>query len=109
MRGKNGTILTFVKKDKGKGMMVFGGDKILGYIFLEPRDLSILVNLLEKSPDGKFGKKQKKFDISFKISKKSLLEGVISLYRWDEFFDYFWINEQTRADLCLEFNYWMKS
>jgi len=109
LRGKNGTILTFIKKDRGKGMMVFGGKSSLGYIFLQPKDLLILMNLLEKSSDGKFGKKQKKFDISFKISKKSILEGVISLYRWDDFIDYFWINEQARADLCLEFNYWMKS
>ena len=110
LRGKkNGTILTFIKKDKGKGMMVFGGNSSLGYIFLQPKDLVILMNLLEKSSDGKYGKKQKKFDLSFKISKKTLLEGVISLYRWDEFIDYFWISEQIRADLCLEFNYWMKS
>ncbi len=106
IRGKNGTILTFIKKNKG-GMMVFGGDRSLGYIFLQPKDITILTTLLEKSPNGKYGKRQKKFDISIKFTKKSMIEAVFSLYHWDNFIDYFWINEETRADLMLEFNYWL--
>ncbi|MHA1894447.1 MAG: hypothetical protein ACTSX4_08105 [Candidatus Helarchaeota archaeon] len=92
---------------KGNGMMVFGGDKSFGYIFLKPKDLTILINLLDNSADGKFGKKQKKFDISFKFSKKNLFEGVISFYCWDKFIDYFWIDAKKRADLILELNYWL--
>ena len=90
-------------------MLVFGGDKSLGYIFLNPKDIIVLIKLLEKSPSGKYGKKQSKFDISIRFSKKSLLEGVFSLYRWNKFIDYFWINERTRSDLLLELNYWLKN
>jgi len=108
LRGKNGTILTFIKKNKG-GMMVFGGNKSLGYIFLQPKDIMILILLLEKSINGKYGKRQKKFDISVKFTKKSKLEAVFSLYRWNNFIDYFWIDEQKRSDLMLELNYWLNN
>ena len=88
-------------------MMVFGGDKSLGYIFLQPKDIIVLIKLLEKSTNGKYGKRQKKFDISILFKKKSKLEAVFSLYHYDNFVDYFWINEESRADLLLEFNCWL--